>query len=101
MRENFNTLEVLARRDVGYTPTLLLVARLAQYQDAALDELLDRLEEATESYLAIAPHLPPNLRKSAREEIEFFAVLFRQRLAEVMHNLNTDQSQKVFRLLSA
>ncbi|HEY9625358.1 MAG TPA: hypothetical protein V6C78_33875 [Crinalium sp.] len=69
-----------------------LADRALQYEDASLEEIFDLLEESIESYVTVAPNLPPELRRSARKETEFFAWLFQERIAELVYTLHPPES---------
>ncbi len=49
MTANVQDLEAVAEEDLGLNLSEALTARIAQYQDANPEEILERLEEAAET----------------------------------------------------
>ncbi|MBD2540795.1 hypothetical protein [Coleofasciculus sp. FACHB-SPT36] len=80
MTVQFKDLEAIAQQKIDLTPTAALAAQTRQYQDVPLEEIYDLLESVTEPFTVLADSLPTPLQQSARQEIEFFACLYQQRL---------------------
>jgi hypothetical protein len=72
---------------LDFDPQSILASQAPQYKDASLNEILDLLECAVETYSAIAPTLPQQLRESAEQEIDFFYFLTQKRLGTINDRL--------------
>jgi hypothetical protein len=82
-----NTLDLLPSQFLNFDPQATLASQTPQYKDASLNEILDLLESAVETYTAIAPTLSPRLRESAEQEIDFFYSLTQKRLGSLNDRL--------------
>lgn len=78
--KEFRDLEALAQQHLEWTLTDVLAKQMWQYHDASLEEIFDLLEGVKEAFTLLAPSLPPHLQQSAKQEIEFFTTLYRNRL---------------------
>ncbi len=88
MSLDFSDLELLAQQQIDFSPTEALAAEVHHYQNATLEELAELLEERVESYTLLLPTLPVPLQRSARQEIEFFAALFQERIESLLGQTN-------------
>lgn len=77
-------LALLAEQPLSISPADLLATQHQAYGNASLEEIADLLEGVVESYALLRPTLPPQLRQSARDEIEFFANLFQDQLNQLL-----------------
>ena len=76
MTVNFRDLEALAFKSLDLPLFNVLASRQKQYQDVTPAQILDLLEEATQTYVIVAPTLPSCLKNSAKKEIAFFLELY-------------------------
>lgn len=76
MTVDYRDLEALVFQNLDLPLFKVLASRQEQYQDVTPAEILDLLEEATQTYAIVAPTLPSCLQNSAREEIGFFLELY-------------------------
>jgi hypothetical protein len=77
-----------------------LAEKTQQYQDVIPEDVLDLLEEAVETYVVLEPSLPNNLRWNARQEIEFFLTLYKEKIKKYFHIQNPQPPKKILRLLN-
>jgi hypothetical protein len=82
-----NTLDLVPSQFLNFDSQAILTSQAPQYKDASLNEILDLLESAVETYTAIAPTLSPRLRESAEQEIDFFYSLTQKRLGSLNDRL--------------
>jgi hypothetical protein len=82
-----NTLDLIPSQFLNFDSQTILASQAPQYKDASLNEILDLLESAVETYTAIAPTLSPRLRESAEQEIDFFYSLTQKRLGSLNDRL--------------
>ncbi|MFB2918830.1 MULTISPECIES: hypothetical protein [Aerosakkonema] len=100
MTVQFTDLEILAQHGLDLKPIEVLAKQVLQYQDATPQEILELLEEVAHSYAVLAPTLSPNLRYSARKEIEFFAFLYQDSLKKLTNPHKVRESQESVQSLS-
>ena len=65
-------------QSVDFVPIRNFETRTHQLQDATLEEVLDLLAEAVETYTILAPTLSTDLLEQACNELEFLTNLCRQ-----------------------
>lgn len=100
MSVDFRDLETLAQQNLDSTLSEALASREEQYQDASPEEILELLEEATETFCPLAPKLPPYLQDTARKEIDFFMALYQDINRHSLQIQNPQPPQKIVNLLS-
>lgn len=69
---DFEDLEAQSQRTVDLPLADIFSRQVLQYQDATVEEVLDLLATAQQTYTFVAPTLPPDLHGIAQAEIEFF-----------------------------
>ena len=80
MTVNFRDLEALAFQSPELPLFEIFASRQEQYQDVTPAQILDLLEEATQTYAIVAPTLPSCLKNSAKKEIAFFLEVYLESL---------------------
>ena len=90
MTVDYRDIEALACQNLDLPLFKVLASRQEQYQDLTPAEILDLLEEATQTYTIVAPTLPSDLKNSAKKEIGFFLELY---LDSLINSQTTQNSQ--------
>ena len=90
MTVDYRDLEALGFENPDLPLFKVLASRQEQYQDVTPAEILDLLEEATQTYAIVAPTLPSCLQNSAKKEIGFFLELY---LDSLINSRTTQNSQ--------
>lgn len=95
MTTELQDFKVLTNQELNLILSDELAAKIPQYQDVILEEILDLLEEAVETYIFLKPTLPTNIQSNALKEIEFFITLYQEKLDNSRH-IQTPQPEKKF-----